>query len=285
MKEEITKNILKQNQKSKLKSFAILALSLVTGSAIADLRYYEPGFNGDLGLTGYHYHYRELDRKNRFLMQDSGPLYGIYYSLGYTPECQVFRFSLEGSYSFGDNIRYRSRDTGSNNSEKYAISEMRLLSYFMLPMSNGNMLEPYVGIAGRYVRNDGNNSLSSTGHYGYLRESHYSYVPFGVKLVTPLASDMQLISHVEYDWFLGGRQRSHINGVVHNLQKRGMGARAGFDLYIPSQFECFDYLVGTFVRYWNIKDSTVNRSTGGRFVGYEPRNKTWEFGFRAGLVF
>lgn len=255
-------------------------------SATANTRYAEPGWTGDFGLTGYYYHYQERSHlDNSFLMRDKGPMYGFYYSFGYHPECMDLRVAMEGFFAWSNSIKYKSNGTGTSKNEKYSTAEWRLLGSYPWQLANCWTVEGYTGYGLRYVFNNGYGTQSSTGHFGYDRESEYNYIPLGVRLIKDLQSDMYLIGHLEYDWFLSGTQISHIAGSVENHQDSGFGARAGADLYIPSNCAYFDYLIGTYIRFWNIKDSTINTSSLGYFTGLEPRNKTYEIGIRFGLVF
>lgn len=263
------------------------SFALVTSAGVsAQPRFAQPGWFGDLGLEGYHYNYRERSyRDNSFLMKDTGPMYGLYYGLGYQPECIALRIALEGEIAWGDKIHYQSKSSGESSNEKYVRSELRLLGFYPWALSEQLTLEGYMGLGGRYVENDGWNTITTTGHVGYLRESTYSYAPIGIRIIKDLDCCMYLIGYVEYDWFLSGHQYSGLQGGVNNTQDSGYGARLGLDLHIPSSFQAFDYNVGMFVRHWNIKDSSINTSNNGRFTGLEPRNRTYEIGVKVGLVF
>lgn len=264
----------------------LLVVMVVTSPVNANMRYSDPGWSGDLGLTGYYYHYQEKNTDdNSFFMRDKGPLYGFYYSFGYQFECTLLRLAADGFYAGGSSIRYKSAGTDQAKNLEYTALELRLLASYPWTLQNGWTLEGYTGLGARVVHDHGYNTFSSTGHLGYDRVSSYSYAPIGLRFIKPFGCDMHFIGHVEYDWFLAGVQRSYIDGVLENDQDHGFGLRAGVDLYIPSRFAYFDYLVGTFIRYWHIGDSTVNTSSLGHMTGLEPKNTTYEIGIRIGLVF
>lgn len=269
----------------KAKVIVTVLLLILSVSASANMRYNDPGWSSDLGLTGYYYRYNERSSKdNKFFMCDKGPMYGFYYNFGYQCDCLV-RIAMEGYYTWTNNIHYKSRGTGRQKNVKYTSAELRFLGSYPWALNCGWTVEGYTGLAARSVFNPGYNTFTTTGAMGYDRHSSYDYIPIGTRFIKPFACDTHFIAHVEYDWFLSGTQTSYFDGVLKNAQHKGFGLRTGVDFYIPSRFEYFDYLVGTFVRYWKIGNSTVNTSSRGHFRGLEPKNTTVEVGIRLGLVF
>lgn len=271
----------------KIIGFSIIMLSIMQSPlTMARPSIANPGWFGDIGFEGFYYRYREFDHDDNFFMSDNGPMYGLYYTLGYQPACMAFRFSLDGHLNASNNIRYTSNGTGTMDNSSYATSEFRLLATYSWDMENQWKIEPYTGLAGRSVVNDDFDKVSSTGHIGWYRTSTYSYIPVGLNFVNEI-EDMQLITHLEYDWFIVGRQvsRSFLS-YYRNEQNHGFGARFGVDLLIPSSFGCFDYRLGAFLRYWNIEASTISRNLRGNGnIGWEPKNTTYEIGLRLGLAF
>lgn len=273
---------------SKNLKLILLSLSLFVSNATASPLCYEPGWFGSLGFTGYSFHYKEKKEDNSFLMQDTGGLYGFFYSLGYKPQCMDLRFAVDGYFSWGDDIHYKSVGSGeSKNNNKFKAAEVRLLGFCPWQLAPDLTLEGYTGYGGRVLANDCYDMVTTTGHSGYWRDSRYSYIPLGARMIKllNLNCDMYLIGHLEYDWFLSGKQYSDIRGGVTNHQHSGYGARAGVDLQIPTGYANLDVLLGVFIRHWNIKDSTVNVSRNGSSGWYEPRNTTNEIGVNIGLVF
>ena len=67
---------------------------------------------------------------------------------------------------------------------------------------------PYAGIGFRYLLNKMGTKLSSTGHYGYDRESRYIYVPLGVTFETNPVNESFWTLRAEYDFFIYGQQTS-----------------------------------------------------------------------------
>jgi hypothetical protein len=272
----------------KIISTAVMALATISSPLYAARpSMANPGWFADIGLEGYYYHYRENTRQDNFLMSHKGPMYGLYYVLGYQPESMALRFAWEGRFARGTDIYYSSQNTGNMNGCCYTASEQRLIGTYSWDLENQNKIEGYTGIANRSMVNDDFDRQSTTGHYGWLRTSSYVYIPLGVRYAHCI-EDMQLATHLEYDWFIRGLQTSRAYGVnTRNDQNNGLGMRLGVDLLIPSSYGCFDYNIGAFIRYWNIGDSTVNQNsmTSRTDLYYEPRNKTYEIGIRLGLAF
>lgn len=263
-----------------------LAATFASPLAMARPSMANPGFFGDIGFEGLYYRYKELDRDDSFFMSDSGPMYGFYYVVGYQPACMAFRFYLDGHFNGSNSIRYKSDDTGTMDNSSYSVNEARLLSAYSWDLENQWKLEPYTGLAFRYLVNDDFDKRSTTGAVGWLRTSRYTYIPIGLRVVNDF-EDMQWIGHIEYDWFINGKQNSRsLISYYRNEQHNGFGARFGLDLLIPSSFACFDYSVGAFLRYWNIDESTVNQNIyNSNRIGWEPQNTTYEIGVRLGLAF
>lgn len=263
----------------------ILLATFATASVSAKVRFSEPGWFGDLGLEGDYYAYQEKINGRQFFMNDKGAMYGLYYAFGYQPKCTDFRFAIDGRIVAGSRIHYKSASSGTLKNSHYTITENRLLGFYPWQLDNTWIIEGYTGIGNRHANNDDRGLYTSTNAYTYLRHSQYTYIPIGMRVIKELANDLSVATHLEYDWFLSGTQKSYFQGMLNNRQRHGYGVRAGVDVYIPSCYTAFNYMIGAFVRHWNIKDSTVNISTNGRFVGYEPKNRTTELGIRFGLVF
>lgn len=249
-------------------------------------RFPQPGnWFVDLGFTGYYYRYEERSHSdNSFFMRFTGPMYGYYYAIGYQPKCTNFRFALEGYQTWGSNLHYKSAGTGNAYDHDFNTAESRLLAFYPWDLNPDWAVEMYSGIGGRFVENDGYNSVSTTGAVGYVRHSHYTYLPIGLRFIRQI-NCAYVITHLEYDVFIEGKQDSYLYGGISNRQDSGVGLRAGLDLQLPSCFKGCDFLVGTFVRYWSIKDSTINADSIGRSYWLEPRNRTFEVGARIGVVF
>lgn len=266
---------------------SILLAIVVTPAAIAMPLESEPGLHPSFGLEGYHYNYRETFN-GQYFMDDQGFKYGVYYGLSYQPSNTAFRFAFEGRNAWSSKIRYRSSGTGHHNNSNYQVFETRLLGLYPITCCNQWTLEGYTGLGGRFVANDDEGLLTSTGHSLYLRHSTYAYIPIGARAIKEFDNGIQLVGHVEYDWFLRGMQKSKFDDtfIINNQQHRGYGARAGVDLQIPSS-TCVNYTIGAFVRHWNIAKSKAHtfETVNYRIDFFEPKNNTYEVGVRVGMVF
>lgn len=146
--------------------------------------------------------------------------------------------------------------------------------------------------ANRYLNDDSGGEISTTGASGYERESNYVYVPFGVKTNTPLSGPWAWGVNVEYDLFVQGTQKSHLEDVspalntVKNDQKDGYGARGS--VQFTRQTQTWNILLEPFVRYWNIDASNISTITCGGTpcaAGYEPKNWSMDYGVKVGTQF
>jgi hypothetical protein len=271
----------------------------------------------EFGTDSYGYRYAEPNLN----VHDTGYFYGLFSS--YTHRIRenqqiaswkdlfgkgntINMFRLEGRFGYGY-VDYSGSGTWDNIRD-YVV-EGRILAGQDIPVSDSALFTPYVGYGYRYL-NDNFSSvpdrvLDGQNYYsGYDRESSYSYVPLGVESRFLLPSQWSLGLTLEYDFFIGGKQVSHLEdqqfGGVYpgydpltNDQEDGMGMRASFRIQKDSGR--FSLFVEPFVRYWHIKDSKIEFVTingqlvpagGGLYeAGQEPDNNTTEYGIKAGARF
>lgn len=141
-------------------------------------------------------------------------------------------------------------------------------------------LSPYAGLGYRNLYND-LRGVTSTGARGYRRESNYLTLPIGVAHRMNLANQRQLLTTLEFDYLIRGRQDSSLSDAtpatadVSNTQRNGFGLRLGAMVRFPT------WSVGPFLNLWRIKDSD---RTGAGLI-FEPRNNTYEFGVKAAYAF
>lgn len=142
---------------------------------------------------------------------------------------------------------------------------------------------PYLGIGYRYLFND-IRGRTSTNAAGYRRTSQYTYVPIGTIYRLTLESNARLSTTLEYDHLIKGRQKSYLSdtaiagyGDLVNKQGSGYGIRGSM------YYEKNSWSFGPWFHYWNISQSDT--ATAGTFTGFEPANRTTEFGLRLGLRF
>lgn len=158
---------------------------------------------------------------------------------------------------------------------------------------NKLILDPFLGIAYRFLRDEQHKKSDS----GYLRESNYLYVPIGADFTWQATSSFKLTLKGEFDWLLGGKQKSGMSRFdpafrdMMNSQRKGFGARAS--IKAEQNIGQIGIFVEPFVRYWKIQNSKWNyyyvEDIGGGmgyfYGGIEPFNTTREYGLRAGVSF
>lgn len=265
-------------------------------------------YNWEAGPEVFYFKYKEPG-----LMQNAGMMYGLMGSYTYHSGVML---RGEGRYAYGK-VDYSSVDTGdTDNDDNYILEFRGLLGYdfpfvsenysYVCPSLGDSVITPYIGIAYRYLNNDSTGKQTTTGHWGYERESNYFYSPIGIEALTAFDNGWRVGAKFEYDLFWNGRQISHLGDVtdydstwgyytfaaedVKNDQDKGYGLRGS--LRLEKESEEFDFIIEPFIRYWNIKKSdevtrTTISSNGWLLseVGYEPKNTTLEYGCKFALKF
>ncbi len=254
-----------------------------------------------MGAEFSYFKYEEPD-----FMEQTGPLFGVYAEYAVrTPEndkvssweeflssCQNnYVFGLEGQF-LGGQVDYESNGTGSIDNINEYLFEIRGLAGYDFPVADATVLTPYIGIGYRYLDDNMGGKRTTTGAAGYDRESHYVYMPFGLKTATPLEGPWSLGFNVEYDLFLTGTQESHLEDVssslstLENDQEEGYGVRGS--IQFARQADTWNFLVEPFIRYWNVDESNIAViNCGGTpcAAGYEPNNESIEYGVKVGTRF
>ena len=188
-------------------------------------------------------------------------------------------------YAFGL-VDYNSYNTGSATGELDWYIEARGLIGIDLEIKDA-ALSPYTGFGYRYLFNDAR-GISSTGNWGYRRESNYLYLPFGVIHRRMLNAQAKLVSTLEYDRLLAGKQISRLSdggqgdSDVTNYQSNGYGLKLSF------MYERNDRAIGPYAHYWKIarSDTAIRYQNGVPVgIGWEPDNNTIELGMKAGHRF
>ena len=149
------------------------------------------------------------------------------------------------------------------------------------------VLTPYLGIAGRYWRND------IDGPGAYLREILYFYSPVGIEATIIPSRNWRIALQAESDLFWLGRVKSHLSDVDSDLPniENDQDAFTGFGLR-GSVLISWDpgpvgINFGPFIRYWYVDDSNTETITymGEPVSFFEPENETVVVGFRIALQF
>jgi hypothetical protein len=254
----------------------------------------------------YNYNYREKD-EGTFFMGMKGAYNGISASYTFRPEQPgsfseyVNMFRLEGRLAIGE-VDYSTPDY-SYNSIDDKVFEVRGLAGYDWQVSETLTVTPYAGMGVRHLFDrmsqvpaeyiDGDEYWS-----GYDRESNYYYVPLGADVLKRLSAQWTLGANLEYDFFLSGTQKSHledvydVNGdnqgfsVLKNKQNKGMGLRGS--LRVSRDTGRYGVYVEPFFRLWDIEQSSTDEIFQDGAVageGYEPKNTTREIGMKMGVKF
>jgi hypothetical protein len=188
-------------------------------------------------------------------------------------------------------VDYSSTNTGSaDNITDVAFETRGLLGY---DFHHGPVvITPYIGFGYRYLNDDSEGTVTTTGALGYERESNYYYSPIGLELLIPLQNRWYMGLTGEYDLFWSGKQESKLSGAIPGLsdlendQDDGHGARASISF--QKRFDRLTLNLTAFLRYWWVDNSEIAPLTfSGVLVGYglEPENETYEAGVRISMFF
>jgi hypothetical protein len=223
----------------------------------------------EVGLQASTYEYEEPDFAR--LEGERIGVTGAYTLLGK----ERIHARFEGRFSYGE-MDY----TGSGTSEDEPDYLFDTRALVLWEFRQGSVMwVPYGGLGFRYLLADGR-GVTSTGYYGYRRESHYFYIPLGVTLRVPIGGGWVVAPQLEYDGFVTGRQSTKLSDVdpslpnVSNRQSEGWGARGQIAFEGPR----WSFIV--WANYWDIEDSDI-QPIGGGFGLYEPANTTREAGVEA----
>jgi hypothetical protein len=244
-----------------------------------------PGLNtvtgNELGLTISNYFYKEPSIDVDIKGQNKG---GVAYT---------GTLALGGSWFVKADLRYvngkvdySGSGTAKGNPDWYYDGRGLFGKDFTV---SGQVIAPYAGYGYRYLFNDGR-GITSTGAYGYRRESNYWYIPIGINHKMHLTSHSKLETTIEYNYLLDGKQISKLSDVpgyndIKNKQNKGYGYR------ISSAYVENNWALGPYFYYWSINQSNTVDSfvvSGGvayPFTAYEPKNNTKELGFKVSYKF
>lgn len=194
-----------------------------------------------------------------------------------------FRLFLRGAYNFGD---YSSNGSGTqDNDNSWFVNISPTIAYqfsFKIKMS----LIPYIGIGYRYLNNDSSGEFTTTGHYSYLRESNYIYLPIGLNYIIGTHNSWAYRFQIEYDQLIRGYQYSHLRssdgGTIQNIQTKGYGLNAKIEFATKiSHTTTFGF--GPYIYYWSIPNSEGSQF--GNVTYIEPKNNTIDAGLFINFTF
>ena len=302
---------------------AIQAIPKIKNYIISSLGRDNPNTKFEIGQETYYMRYEEPD-----IMDNVGMMYGLHMAFSYRMENPVLfkslkqdlgsgrtytKLRLEARWARGE-VDYDSYSSGSDEGITDESTELRGLICYEILFSEQTTIMPYTGFGFRYLSDDSRGRYTSTGHWGYLRESKYFYIPFGLELSHTLREQWVLRLKGEYDLLLEGKQKSHLEDggpsilsstdgqyyvvdMLENTQEVGVGIRGSVRL--EKQSDRFDFFLEPYARYWHVKESEHVQwtSNGGTILwyvdsgltipltGYEPDNNTLEYGMIIGLNF
>ncbi len=220
------------------------------------------------------------------VMKNKGTMKGIFASYS---RYKNLTWKAEGRYSFGE-VDYENSGT-IEDIDDYIIEIRGLVKNpdcgLPLLKKHATKIIPYGGIGYRYLNDNSSNMISSTGAWGYERESNYIYTPIGIESITDLDNNWFLAMTLEYDYLWWGKQKSHLGDVpgyydIENRQTKGRGGRGSIEL--QKRAKLIDVVLGCFIRYWNIEESeTTTDPSGASWV--EPKNNSTEYGVKFAFRF
>jgi len=259
--------------------------------------------DGDL-TVGAEFSYFKYEEPG--VMEEAGPMYGIFgkyvlrghgdYAVGSWGD---FIAGYKENFMAGADLKlayaqvdYESQSTGTLDDIDDYLIEVRAVTGYDFPVLTDTVLTPYVGIGYRYLNDKSGGRNTTTGHFGYDRESEYVYVPFGFTTETPLSSQWVANFNIEYDFFVHGNQQSHLEDVsallntLQNDQEEGYGVRGS--VQFARETGNMEVLFGPYIKYWDVDDSNIGTVTCGLTpcaLGYEPKNESFEYGLTVGARF
>ncbi|MFH1062662.1 MAG: hypothetical protein V1747_07250 [Candidatus Omnitrophota bacterium] len=230
----------------------------------------------------------QIAYKEPGVMKQSGSMSGIVGSYTFLDEVML---KLEARLSYGQ-VDYSSINTGSMDSIDDILCEFRALAGCNISPQPECIILPYFGYGYRYLEDDSQGRVTTTGHLGYKREANYYYSPIGISVIKDIGSGFIMGLSLEYDFFWLGIQKSYLSDAIparsdlENKQKTGYGYRAS--LKIEKQQKHLDFVIEPFIRYWKVEQSeSADMSDSGIIIGYgyEPKNYSTEYGIKIALHF
>ncbi len=262
-----------------VKKVLIFLIVLFTANPLMANFESHPNLFGSIGIQSYYFEYEEPG-----LMSQEGYYTGLAYQYGYKKTNWYLK--ADGMLAVGL-VDYESNGTGTLDGERNFTFEIRGVGGYTILEKSTTKITPFIGIGYHYLQNKSERKITTTGHAGYDRESHYLYIPLGVTVDFQMKNGWHFIPEVEYDFFVTGQQDSrtgYLSGYtdVSNTQDSGHGYRLSFGF--SKEMRKFDLFIRFFFRYWDIDDSDTTTDPFGR-VFIEPKNETHEYGIECSFIF
>jgi len=237
----------------------------------------------ELGIESSRIAYKEPG-----FMKQTGAMTGVNVDYRYDGACSV---KLQTRFSAG-NVDYTSVETGEMDDIRDYAAEARAWLGYDLCNAGDIRIMPYAGAGYRYLNDDSQARVTTTGALGYKRESNYFYSPVGMEVMTAVGSGVECGFVLEYDYFWQGLQKSYLSGAVpsyndlENKQRDGYGWRAS--LWLSKKTTDVTIIIEPFLRYWSIRQSEERDITYSGILigsGVEPRNYSMEYGLKIAVGF
>jgi len=199
---------------------------------------------------------------------------------------------LLGEFDYNNGpVKYTGSGTQSGVPQYY-YNLKAAVGYDIAYSNDGYVFSPYVGLGYRFLSQQWGNTTTSTGAYGYDRQSTYNYLTIGAIHRFAISQKAKIETNFEYDYLLSGNQYS---GLSQLNSKNGLSGipnvnnsqTSGYGLNLTVMYKEDNWGIGPYWKYWNIQQS--NTVTGNFAYGnttyrasvYEPANNTNEYGVKA----
>jgi len=223
-----------------------------------------------------------IEYREPHVMSEKGPMFGIGVAYSYHDGVMI---KVAGRFSYGL-VDYE--NSGHLNNIEDRIFEFRALGGYDFKVSSSFTVTPFIGFGYRYLKDNMGGDITSTGAYGYDRESNYYYSPIGIEAVYAFDKGWSAGVILEYDYFWKGTQKSCESDIdagyndIKNDQDGGYGLRGS--IIIKKQSDRVFYAIEPFIRYWHIDKSDVKNETyygyDTGYVVWEPKNNSTEIGLK-----
>lgn len=250
---------------SALHWLACSAVSLLVPNAFAQNADLSTKSEKSVGLTISSYKYEEPSYMTLKATKVGIDLSGTYALASQWPNPQQGWFVKGELQMLSGKADYESPISGSIGNTPNRSVEVRALVGKDFELG-GAVVAPYVGLGYRHLYSD----------IGYKRTSTYNTLPLGVTHKMSTSGQSQLHTTVEYMHLISGAHKVNLP-----LQNVNLDQRRGYGLRLSVMHRQDTWSVGPTLTYWNMDASDV----GGLFPVYEPKNKTYELGFKGAYRF
>lgn len=232
------------------------------------------GADHEVGLqSNLYYAYEETSvmknrsqrEKNSFDLKNIGVLYN--YQNNFLHNNKPVLFEIQTEYKRFQN-HYESLGTGSIKDEDHEILNLRGL--IGIPLDKKINFKSGVGY--RYLKDNGNGNVSTTGSSAYDRHQKYYYIPLLVEINN--LNKKNSVLKFEYDLIFKGKNSSKISQADSSRNDLKFSNNHGYMFKASYKFPHKTYFIEPYYTFLNVQESTVSN-------GYiEPSNFSKEFGIK-----